>query len=107
MKNKISNETQAQAIKLAKGTQKKALNKEQTKLVTQGIEKGIAEYKKQQSIKAREMDKQRKQKAKQQLKAKPAPESTTKESKRQWLAWFLLLVSWSGFIVYAFFKQKS
>jgi hypothetical protein len=51
MKNKISNDTQVQAMKVAKGTQKKALNKEQTKLIAQGIEKGIAEYKKQQAKK--------------------------------------------------------
>ena len=49
---------------IAKGTQKPGQTKEQTKLVAQGIQKGIELYKKQQKAKARELDKQLK-KAKQ------------------------------------------
>ncbi len=103
MKNKISNDTQVQAMKVAKGTQKKALNKEQTKLITQGIEKGIAEYKKQQAKKTREIDKQRKQKVKQQAKVlleSATPVDTAEVNNRQWLPWLLLLVSWLGFVMY-------
>ena len=43
--SKVSSSTQEQAIKVAKGTQKKGQTKEQTKLIAQGIEKGISEYK--------------------------------------------------------------
>jgi hypothetical protein len=103
MKNKISNDTQVQAMKVAKGTQKKALNKEQTKLIAQGIEKGIAEYKKQQAKKNRDIDKQRKQKAKQQAKASfesTNPVQIAAVNNRQSLPWLLLLISWLGFAVY-------
>ncbi|MBT0328128.1 DUF2956 family protein, partial [Vibrio campbellii] len=43
-----SQETQTEAMKIAKSTQKPGQTKEQTKLIAQGIEKGIAQYKKQQ-----------------------------------------------------------
>lgn len=50
MTNKIvpSPQTQQEAMKVAKATQKPGQTKEQTKLIAQGIEKGIALYKKQQ-----------------------------------------------------------
>ncbi|MEF1163713.1 DUF2956 family protein, partial [Vibrio parahaemolyticus] len=38
-------ETQTEAMKIAKATQKPGQTKEQTKLIAQGIEKGIAQYK--------------------------------------------------------------
>jgi len=43
--NKTSKEIQAQAMKVAKGIQRQNQTKEQTKLISQGIEKGIVEYK--------------------------------------------------------------
>lgn len=46
--NTPSVESQQEALKIAKATQKPAQTKEQTKLIAQGIEKGIALYKKQQ-----------------------------------------------------------
>ena len=46
---KISKEVQEKSMKIAKGIQKKGQTKEQTKLIAQGIEKGIAEYKKVQN----------------------------------------------------------
>ncbi len=47
MTNKIvpSPQTQQEAMKVAKATQKPGQTKEQTKLIAQGIEKGIALYK--------------------------------------------------------------
>jgi len=100
---KVSKETQEQALKVAKGTQKKGQSKEQTKLIAQGIEKGISEYKKQQSKKSRERDKDRKQQAKQKQRAadelsgldKPADVKVTNK-----LPWLLLGLSWLGFISY-------
>ena len=64
MKPTISSETRDDALKIAKATQKPGQTKEQTKLIAQGIEKGIAEYKKQQKIKARSRDKAKKQQQK-------------------------------------------
>ena len=49
MNLKHSQEVQTEAIKVAKSIQKPKQTKEQTKLIAQGIEKGIAEYKKQQT----------------------------------------------------------
>jgi len=104
MNDNISKEIQAQALKVAKGTQKKGQNKEQTKLIAQGIEKGIAEYKKQQNIKARERDKQRKQQLKKQqtVVAQTTPQVVANENNKitNALPWLLLLISWLAFAYY-------
>ena len=105
MKNKVSPEVEIQAMKMAKGTQKTGQTKEQTKLIAQGIEKGIAEYKKQHSKKIREIDKQRKQKSKPSASASAEAAHETMEPlpkhhliKR--LPWILLALSWLGFVAY-------
>ncbi|MFT6806108.1 MAG: hypothetical protein ACJAWT_001514 [Glaciecola sp.] len=101
MKNKVSPEVEAQAMKMAKGTQKIGQTKEQTKLVAQGIEKGIAEYKKQQGKKLREIDKQRKQKIKQrELDNIESEEEAPSHYPMQYLPWVLLGLSWLGFSAY-------
>jgi len=103
MTNKVSTEIQEQALKVAKGTQKKGQTKEQTKLIAQGIEKGIAEYKKQQSKKARERDKDRKQQIKQKQKLTDEQSALHEPAEVQnlnKLPWLLLALSWLGFVVY-------
>lgn len=52
--------TQDEALAVARATQKPGQTKEQTRLIAQGIAKGIEQYKRQQSAKARERDKARK-----------------------------------------------
>ena len=101
MKNNVSPEVEAQAMKMAKGTQKIGQTKEQTKLIAQGIEKGIAEYKKQQGKKLREIDKQRKQKIKHQKNESTqiVEEAPTNHSMKP-LPWVLLVLSWLGFAAY-------
>jgi hypothetical protein len=96
----ISKETKAEALKIARGTQKPGQTKEQTKLIAHGIEKGIADYKKQQKGKARERDKLRKK----ELRAK---EDKTEEKPEihqgppsTRLPWILLVVSWLSFVAY-------
>ncbi|MDA0148093.1 DUF2956 domain-containing protein [Vibrio sp. LaRot3] len=112
MKQKVvpSEQTQQEAMKIAKATQKPGQTKEQTKLVAQGIEKGIALYKKQQKEKSRQADKAKK-KIKKQRQAENAdnmevaitePRMTTKSSK---LPWILLALSWIGFAVYFGFSK--
>jgi hypothetical protein len=59
-KNSVSAQTEDQSLEIAKATQKPGQTKEQTKLIAKGIEKGIAEYKKRQKAKARDLDKKRK-----------------------------------------------
>jgi t-SNARE complex subunit (syntaxin) len=105
MANPISEQTKTDALKIAKGIQKPGQLKEQTKLISQGIEKGIAEYKKQQKTKAREADKSRKQAIKAKLKADGEQVEEIveeKEGSRLWvyLPWSLLILSWAGFISY-------
>ena len=110
MKNKVvpSQETQQEAIKIAKATQKPGQTKEQTKLIAQGIEKGIAQYKKQQKERSRQADKAKKkaQKAKKAdvevstNQAQVNIENPEISSKPSILPWALLVISWIGFIAY-------
>jgi len=105
MKNKVSPEIELQAMKMARGTQKVGQTKEQTKLIAQGIEKGIAEYKKQQSKKSREMDKRLKQKTKQrENESTEIVEVVSTNNSMQVLPWSLLGLSWLGFVLaYVYF----
>ncbi|MFB2735079.1 DUF2956 domain-containing protein [Shewanella mangrovisoli] len=111
MKNTISTETQQDALSIAKATQKPGQTKEQTKLIAQGIEKGIAEYKKRQKAKARERDKLRKQLRVRNQQASAADEMDdgedfslpqTQFTPVAWAAIALLLLSWLGFGAYIF-----
>lgn len=101
MKNKVSPQVELQAMAIAKGTQKVGQTKEQTKLIAQGIEKGIAEYKKQQGKKLREIDKQRKQKIKlRDTDAIKTEDEALTNNPVNLLPWVLLGASWFGFMVY-------
>jgi hypothetical protein len=100
---KPSPQTQKEAIKLAKATQRPAQTKEQTKLIAQGIQKGIELYKKQQKEKARELSKRLKKASAQ----KPDPEDADENEqepiiiyRHHWLPWVLLVVSWLGMVIY-------
>lgn len=104
MANPISEQTKSEASNSASGIKKPGQTKEQTKLISQGIEKGIALYKKQQKAKSREQDKQRKQvlKDKQKMQndiveAEPDPVKTNRYV--MIVPWVLLVASWVGFIV--------
>jgi hypothetical protein len=101
-KNRVSDTTKAEAIKIARGTQKPGQTKEQTKLIAQGIQKGIEEYKKRQNAKARELDKKLKKAAV----SNPADTSAAgyaaepQAVKTNRLPWVLLILSWLGFAAY-------
>ncbi|WP_019026918.1 DUF2956 family protein [Colwellia piezophila] len=100
---KASKETQEQALKVAKGIQKKGQSKEQTKLIAQGIEKGISEYKKQQAKKSRERDKDRKQQVKQKQRTteeQAGLDELSETKSTPYLPWLLLGLSWLGFVGY-------
>jgi len=99
----VSVETQNDALKMAKATQKPGQTKEQTKLIAQGIQKGIDLYKKQQKEKSRELNKKLKRVSGQlnQLDAAEGDEVELEVIVQQSrLAWVLLLVSWIGFVSY-------
>jgi len=107
MKQPISNETQQQAVMIAKSTQKEGQTKEQTKLIASGIEKGIAEYKKQQKAKARQSDKARKQQVKQKQRAQhdePELELEFNESSQMTpLAWGLICLLGLSWLCFAWY----
>ncbi len=111
-----SPETQNEAMKIAKSTQKPGQTKEQTKLIAQGIEKGIALYKKQQKEKMRQADKAKKKQRKEKLKQSEQTDlehgadltHDVSESKAPstLLPWLLLLISWAGFAGYLVFTHQ-
>lgn len=92
-----------EALKVAKANQRPGQTKEQTKLIAQGIQKGIEQYKKQHSAKARELDKRLKKVRNQQNSNDDEHDvevvTVYKQSK---LSWILLALSWIAFAVYYF-----
>lgn len=107
MKNKVSPEVEAKALKIAKGRQKEGQTKEQTKLIAQGIQKGVAEYKKQHGIKLRKIDKQRKQTIRQrENESTESVQEVVNDSRLKYLPWVLLSLSWLGFITYVVWQAS-
>jgi hypothetical protein len=108
-RHQISEATHGEAMRIARGTQRPGQTKEQTKLIAQGIQKGIEQYKKQQNAKARELDKKHK-KANQQVTHPDAHEITTEEKviyKRHWLPWVLLMLTWLAIAAYWFIIRET
>ena len=103
-KYQSSEATQDGAMRIARGTQRPGQTKEQTKLIAQGIQKGIEQYKKQQNAKARDLDKKLK-KANQQVTPSDAREIKVQERviyRQHWLPWVLLVLTWLAVAVYWF-----
>ena len=101
-KYRSSDSSHDEATRIARGTQRPGQTKEQTKLIAQGIHKGIEQYKKQQSAKTRELDKKRK-KANQKVMPSDENEIQIQERivyKQQWLPWLLLVFTWLIVAVY-------
>jgi len=104
----VSEHTVNEADAMAKATARPGQTKEQTKLIAQGIQKGIDEYKKRQKGKARELDKKLK-KVKQTTSNPQQIESeveVTQAPAQPKLAWILLGLSWVGFIAYIALMSK-
>ncbi|MFW5444581.1 MAG: DUF2956 domain-containing protein [Methylococcaceae bacterium] len=102
---KISPETQDAAVKAAKATQRPGQSKEQTKLIAQGIQKGIDHYKKQQKSKSRELNKKIYKVSRASSVSDNENETGSAEivvEKSSVLPWVLLIGSWIGFAVYIF-----
>ncbi|WP_417618038.1 DUF2956 domain-containing protein [Oceanisphaera sp.] len=106
-----SPQTQEEAERVARATQKPGQTKEQTRLIAQGIQKGIDEYKKQQKARARAADKAKKQRNREQQQlqadeqeAQTPPPPTAGSS---WLPWGLLVLSWIGFAAYWWWQQQA
>ncbi|MGR5131447.1 DUF2956 domain-containing protein [Vibrio alfacsensis] len=101
-----SQETQTEAMKIAKSTQKPGQTKEQTKLIAQGIEKGIAQYKKQQKERNRQADKAKKKQQREKQRQlddvveQDAITTAAPANKPAVLPWALLVLSWVSFAAY-------
>lgn len=110
-KTSPSPQTQEEAERVARATQKPGQTKEQTRLIAQGIQKGIDEYKKQQKARARAADKAKKQRSREQEQPRsdeqddhvPVPKTVG----TSWLPWVLLVASWIGFAVYWWQQQPG
>ena len=100
-KKQVSEQSKDDAMKIARGTQKPGQTKEQTKLIAQGIQKGIELYKKKNNEKSRELDKKLK-KASSRLLSESSTDETSvpEEAKGNKLPWILLVLSWLGFVAY-------
>ena len=101
-KQTVSAETKDDAMKIARATQRPGQTKEQTRLIAQGIQKGIDQYKKQQKAKARELDKNLK-KVKRQVSVPEEVETEVREVivyRQKWLPWGVLAASWAGMAAY-------
>lgn len=92
-------------MKIARGTQRPGQTKEQTKLIAQGIQKGIDQYKKQHKVKARELDRQRNKQLKENTQnADPNTQEQVEIRYRQhWLPWLLLVITWLAIALYFVF----
>ena len=108
-KHQLSEKSKDEAMKIARGTQKPGQTKEQTKLIAQGIQKGIEIYKKKQSEKARELDK----KLNKASALRSSHETSTEQVvesvvvKGNKLPWVLLVLSWICFVVYVVLVKYS
>ncbi|WP_319782022.1 DUF2956 domain-containing protein [Oceanisphaera sp. IT1-181] len=100
-----SPETVDEAERVAKATQKPGQTKEQTRLIAQGVQKGIDEYKKQQKARARAADKAKKQRQRAESSELDTEhdfddEPLATNARGTWLPWALLVLSWIGFAVF-------
>jgi len=108
-KTTVSVETQDEALKVAKATQRPGQSKEQTKLIAQGIQKGIEQYKKQQKEKSRELNKKLKKVSGQLNQSSELNEDFPEAIEvvgQSRLAWILLGLSWVGFTLFLFINYN-
>jgi hypothetical protein len=96
-KANVSEKTKEEAVQMARATQRPGQSKEQTKLIAQGIQKGIDLYKKQQKERAREQDKQAKKATKAKTTETQSDRPVESETRCSKLPWILLSLSWLGF----------
>ena len=100
---KPSQQTQEEALKIAKGTQRPSQTKEQTRLIAQGIQKGIDLYKKQQKEKARDLNRKLKKISSHKEQSIESDDYEIQEIivyQQHWLPWLLLFLTWLGVGIY-------
>ena len=100
---KPSFQTQEEALKMARGTQRPTQSKEQTKLIAQGIQKGIDLYKKQQKEKARDLNRKLKKISGQKPSLQESDNLFIPASiiyRQHWFPWLLLFLTWLSVGIY-------
>ena len=102
---KPSPETRDEAMKIARGTQRPGQTKEQTKLIAQGIQKGIDHYKRQQKAKSRELDRLRNKTSRDKNRHADSevPQPGETRYRQHWLPWLLLVITWLAIALYLVF----
>lgn len=105
--NKVSDKSKLESLEIARGIKKPGQTKEQTKLIAQGISKGIVQYKARHKQKIREIDKKRNKQTNIDLSVSSASNEAidNEKSKTNSLAWVLLVFSWTFFVLYIYFIQ--
>ena len=97
---KASREIQIEAQKIARSRQYPGQTKEQARLIAKGIQQGIEQYRRQQSAKERDYDKELKKLRRQDGQSDPGGEVRIEERviyRQHWLPWVLLALTWLGF----------
>ena len=97
-------------MKIARGTQRPAQTKEQTKLIAQGIQKGIDLYKKQQKEKARDLNRKLKKVSRQQEQSVESDDDEVQAMivyRQHWLPWLLLVLTWLGVGIYFLVRETQ
>lgn len=102
----VSEETKAEALAVAKGTQRPGQSKDQTRLIAQGVQKGIDIYKKQQNAKARELDRRLKKVSAQTGQVQVETQEVVHIQQAK-LPWVLLILTWLGILIYVIWKFSS
>jgi len=95
-KQTVSPESRNEAMEIAKGSQRPGQTKEQTRLIAQGIQKGITQYKKQHKAKSRALDKRLKTPQNETNSANEIEFQKQPVYRQHWLPWLLLALSWLG-----------
>jgi len=103
-KKAASPETKEEAFQVAKSMQKPGQTKEQTRLIANGIQKGIEQYKKLHKAKARELDKRLKLNQKQPNSIAEVEKESDIVYRQHWLPWIMLVLSWLLTGLYFFFQ---
>jgi hypothetical protein len=106
-KQTISPETKEDASRVAKSMQRPGQTKEQTRLIANGIQKGIEQYKKQHKAKSRELDKRLKLSQKQSSSTSNVESETNIVYRQHWFPWGLLVLSWLAAGFYFFYSVSS
>jgi hypothetical protein len=103
-KQATSPETKEEASRVAKSIQKPGQSKEQTRLIANGIQKGIEQYKKLHKAKSRELDKRLKLSQKQASSMSEVESESQIDYRQHWFPWTVLVLSWLSAGFYFFFQ---